>query len=189
MALRSTKLKVAFLAIIVTGLGLYYVVRAGWYPVAMVNGSLISARWLERHVESALQYYSVLLETYGVRDLSSDQRTALVNDVRRASLDKIIEDTLIYQELRKRTDNSLTERVAAALPKQIDPAASALYGLNESRFREMVLKPQAYRELWEAEFASERMNLKEWLAEQKKDASVFIIADGLSWSPTGIKAQ
>src|SRR3989344_9637276 len=91
-----------FFAFICLGLAGYFVNRNGLYPVAMVNYfNFVPAHTLELDYHSALTYFRNALATYGSDPaLLSDRDTQ--QEIRRAALEKIIVDALVYQEAKRR---------------------------------------------------------------------------------------
>ena len=174
------KFKIIFLFIIFFGLGFYYLVHNGFYPVAIVNSHWISARTFKREYQTALIYYQNAIKTYTGQDLAIQQRPDFVKELRRAALDKLIENTLIYSELEIRIGKELSEIVEKKIPS-FQESAISLYGLESAEFKDLVLAPQAQREILEGQLASEKKNFDEWLAKARQTAKVRLLATGVVW--------
>ena len=166
------KYKLSFLAIMFFGLTAYYFVHNGYYPVAIVNSRMILARDFEREFNSALIYYQNALATYSDQKIDLTRVADFVLELRRATLDNLIEDVLISNELKGRLGDSL-EKVLAELPS-FNESAAALYGLTPSEFKERVLVPQAHREFLESYLVKEKSNLQDWLGGSQGLAPLFI---------------
>ncbi|MBI2024584.1 MAG: SurA N-terminal domain-containing protein [Candidatus Harrisonbacteria bacterium] len=178
------KFVIGFLALIFVGLASYFVVRSGYYPVAIVNSQIIIARSLDREFIVAYQYYSrILAEQNGINVKSNNFK----KELRRASLQDIIEKTLIRQELNKQIGGQLSVLIQERLNNsgdlsKIEEAAKLLYGLELAEFEKLILVPRAEREILENQFSSEGKILEEWLAETAKNASVILLTPEFNWN-------
>src|SRR3989344_8949086 len=91
-----------FLAIVFVGLGFYYLVHFGFYPLAIVNGHLVSARAFNNEFLVAYQYYSrVLAEQMDVNGKE------FRGELRRATLAGLIQKSLISAELKEKIGSDL----------------------------------------------------------------------------------
>jgi hypothetical protein len=171
-----------FLAIIFVGLASYYVVHFGYYPIAIVNGSVIFSRSLTDEYFVAYRYYANLLGPQNEEVASLEFK----KELRRAVLNDLIEKSLIRQELKTRVGkdlNSLVENKTKISAKgdDMEEAANLLYGLSLVDFREMVLVPKAQREILEGRLFLENKTIENWLAEAAENASVFILTPEFYW--------
>src|SRR3989338_11359268 len=166
------KYKLAFLAIMFSGLTAYLFVHNGYYPVAIVDSRMILARDFEREFNSALIYYQNALATYSDQKIDLTRVADFVLELRRATLDNLIEDVLISNELKGRLGDSLEKVLVEKLPS-FNESAAALYGLTPSEFKERVLVPQAHREFLESYLVKEKSNLQDWLGGPKRVGPPF----------------
>lgn len=171
-----------FLAIIFVGLASYYVVHFGYYPIAIVNGNLVFARSLTDEYFVAYRYYANLLGPQNDRVASLEFK----KELRRATLNDLIEKSLIGQELKNRVGRDLDSLVdnkikIPAKSDDVEKAANLLYGLSLADFREMVLVPKAQREILEGRLFLEKKNIEEWLVGAAENASVFILTPEFYW--------
>lgn len=169
------KFKIGFLAILFLALASYYIVAAGFYPAALVNGGWISARDFEKYFSSAAFYFQNLLSVYSGPEAKLEQGS--LSQIRKSVLEKMIEDRLVLTELKKILGKETAELIGEKIPGA-DSRATALYGLNPAQFRSMVLEPQAAREIMENRLG---YNLNDWLASAKKSAKITVLAKGLKW--------
>lgn len=170
--------KILFLAIIFFGLLGYYLIHGGLYPVAIVNGSPIWARDLIIQRGAAIVYYQNALR------VSFPEGSKDLTEIRRAALDKLIENVLIYKELRNRVGAELGGLVDRKMPVFKDSVA-AIYGLTPAKFKELVLEPQARRELLEGRLFLDKESLGDWLWQARKKANVIILSSRLGWNGSG----
>ncbi len=182
-----------FLLILFVGLGAYYLVHYGYYPVALVNSQMITANRFE--VEYAVAY------NYYVRALSAskdtDPRTReFKKELRRAVLDNLVEQALVRQDLNQRIGRELDQIVQGKIlnsqkldPQTIEETARVVYGLDLSEFESLVLVPQARKEILQGRLFLEKKNYEEWLREAKKNAKVFIVTPEFYWEESTVKLR
>ncbi len=171
--------------IVFVSLGAYYFVRFGYYPVAIINFRLITASALNEEYAVVYRYYAgaVLLPGKNVEMESLEFK----KELRRATLQDLIEKSLISQELEKRVGRDLVGIVEKKInfstdnKQNLEEAARLLYGLNLADFKEMILAPRAEREILEGRLFLEKKNLDEWVAEATGDARVFILTPEFFW--------
>src|SRR3989338_9610853 len=101
------KYKIIFLVIILFGLGSYYLVRAGYYPLVLVNSTVILANEFRNNYNAAAVYYQNIFNTYSPENLKKINIPEFLDELRRATLDKMVENVLIYSELNREIRNDL----------------------------------------------------------------------------------
>ncbi len=175
------KYKIIFLAIVFLGLGSYYFVRSGLYPVAIVNSTFIWSKSYREHYNAALIYYQNLFANYSKEEMEKVNIPDFLQELRRATLDKLIENVLIYGELENKVGKDLSSLVERKLPAFEDPASS-VYGLSPAQFKEMVLVPQAQREILEGRLFLNKQTMDDWLLQARSSAKVFILSSSFTWN-------
>ena len=184
--MRSKSFFIVFLVMVFLGLGLFYFIRFGFYPVAFVNTAIVSARHLDQAVDSVRHYYSQAAETYSPAG-TIEATPGVVREIRRATLDKLIENVLIYQELKTRVGSDFEDIVENKIMSlklntpNFEKAIATLYGLDLERFKKVVLKPQAQEEILEGRLTLENTDFKKWLEDKRRGASIIILATDLYW--------
>lgn len=186
---------ILFAVFITTGVGSYVLVKNDYYPVAVVNWKLVTARQLERDFNAAYRYFERALATYG----SDSKRLASAEarkEIWRAALDKIIVDILIREELNRRISSSEYQLVANRKIDQflennqnVSEAAQTLYGLAIADFRSRLLLPQAYREILEGRMTLNGERFDEWLNKSRRQAKVIILTPDLQWQDDQVKLR
>ena len=175
---------------IVSGIG--YAIISQSYPIALVNWQSIAMKDFKTNYSSARLYYRRALEIYnkeqaGVLDLSETQK-----EFSRAVLDKLIEDILIEQELKKRFKNNELEKMVAEKierafkGKDIRKEAETFYGLSFEKFKENFLEPQAKSEIFASRLLLENKDFNEELKKIKKQAAVTILSPNFQWNGEGV---
>ena len=171
------------------------IIVAQSYPIAFVNWQLISFQTFKKDSATAIYYYQKTLETYNKNDLAVIHSSEVKQEIERAVLDKLIENILIHQELRKRLKNNELERMAEnkieeiIKGKDIEKKVKILYGLSLDEFKERILKPQARQEILASRLLLENKNFDEWLKDVKKQAKVDILLPGFEWNGEGVATK
>ena len=171
-----------------SGLGIFYSIQHGWYPVLIVNRSFISARSFEDAVNSVFHYYAQLKETYNLEEQNLDD-PASMREIRRATLDKFIENKIVFLELASTNNADVRVKIESEIASlklanpEFETAVSVLYGLDVEKFKTLILEPQARQEVLEEAYLknSKKISFSEWLIKQREAASVFILARGFYW--------
>ncbi len=176
-----------FFSLVVVALGITFVVRGGYYPVASVGGSFLFARDFQEQYRAVLQYYSHATEVYGVSSTSPR------SDVEGAVLEGLIESALVHKEIEKEmgktAETLVTERVQSVVEEdsKLAQAAEVVYGFNAQEFRRMVLIPQAEREILIGQLFLKGEDFSKWLAEAKQNNRILLFSPGFTWTGTQVK--
>ena len=187
------KFYLAFLLIFFVGLGAYFIFHSGYYTIAFVNGTVITARSLHEMYVSAFHYYGTLLKNNNgdLENIREDFKQGLQLQV----LNQLIERILVSRGVKNAVGKDLQELVDAklAIPKlqeaNFQEAVKTMYGLDAADFKETILIPQAYREILEGRLTLENKNLDGWLTEARKLAKVTILMGGFTWQGGELTAR
>jgi len=185
--IRGFMLKPVFISLVIIGIGTYNAINIGWYPIARVNSEIISAKRFNEAEEFAVQYYQTISNTRGVSESDIINSPAYRQEIRRATLDKLIENELIYAELKHRVGPRLDALIETKLStistsgEDFNEAVSLIYGLTLDRFQEAILIPQAHEEILKERFFTENISFEEWVISIRKDARVLIFEPEFVW--------
>ena len=174
---------IVFLIMVGTGLTIFHAIRVGAYPVAVVDQHMITAHHFEEASASVNRYYDQMLKTYRETDPSLQDKSISLPEVRRATLDKLIENVFIGAEydavVGENVEPLVTEKVTAAEKEnpQFSQAVETLYGLTIERFKEVILKSQAKEEM----LKEKKADFTDWLVAKRKNAKVYILVSDLQW--------
>lgn len=180
----TNKYFIILLSILFLGLGGYYLVHFGYYPVVFVNAKMILARSLHSDFVAAYQYYGNVLGAQGT-DVKSE---GFKRELHRQLLNRAIDNILIDGGLKTIVGNDLAQLVEKKLsaPNLSSPelaeSVQSLYGLTLPEFRDLVLVPQAEREILEGRLTLEKKEISTWLSEARGLARVLILLPNLSWN-------
>ena len=192
------KLYIVFFVIIGLGTAAIYFVSAGYYPIAIVSGDIITANTFMSNYETASAYYMNFLKTYG--SINSPQETSTQNvvgsltpqtltpsQIQKSVLAGLIENILIEKgarkEMGKELDRLVGEKVSQAVEiPEIEKAVRTIYGLSLDDFKRDILVPQAERDILTGSLFLKGQRIEDWLTAEKKSVSVVILSGKFYWN-------
>ncbi|MDP3052488.1 MAG: hypothetical protein Q8N22_00855 [bacterium] len=168
--------------IIISSIGLlilafFVLLKLNLYPVAFTSNWLITEKQLDKITAASLVYYQKTLSVYAAGTPIIGEE--LKKEIKRAALDKMIEDKIIEDTLTKKLGaeklkKSVNEKLAnLSLNGEIANASQILYNLSLNDFRDLVLTPEAKREILKEQGID--------LREIKKSCHPIILAPGFYW--------
>jgi len=183
---------ILFIFFIAAGLGSHFLVKNGNYPSAIVGFDIITVKEVDKDSSAAQKYLQNLALLSGSDPKELDKPEAR-KEIRRAVLDKLISDVLVYAELDKRfpeefqaiADNNINKILEDK--NNLATGVKALYGLDLQVFRERVLLPQAYKEILEGRMFLANEKFDDWLQNRRAQASVIILTPDLQWEGNSVK--
>lgn len=176
------------------GIGGLIAMQNDWYPIAMVNFDIITRHAFERNYFTATTYYENAFMVYG-KQQDQLEISQIKKELTRATLDKLVFDSLIASEVVKRIGSSESGTIAEQKinefmkAQDINTAVETLYGINFDEFKNRILIPQAYREILEDRMLLANENFDAWLSEKKQNSSIFIFFPGLEWQNNVVQVQ
>jgi hypothetical protein len=177
-----------FIMVAAIAVGAVFVVRAGYYPVALVDGDFLLARdlWSQYHVVRTYDEHA--------RALSGATSTVSRAALERAVLGVMIETALVHRAIRAEVgveaERLVAERADGFLgDAELLQAARAVYGTDAVAFRRMVLVPQAEREMLTGMLFLRGTRWEDWLEKAKREARVRIFAPGLRWEGGEVRGE
>ncbi len=177
---------IGLIALVLLGAGVFYVLHNALYPVATVNGVMISAGEFQRVALAGLNFYVKTEEAAAHRQLTTDEVSTLYAEIRRATLDKLLGERLIDGELGRRFGGEVlalaNQKIADAHVDRLRAAVPELYGTTFEEFQEMLLLPEAKQELLDEALKSESSDVAIWLPSARHNARAMIFLPKLQWS-------
>ena len=172
----------------------YAFISNGFFPAAYADGEFISARTQEAQVTAAVTYYDTIIKQAPPQGSAPKSVKEITPEIRRGVVEKLIENSIVRHQFAKKlgTAKQLIDAKVndPALDKdETKKNIKALYGLDIPAFKQMVLMPQARKELLAAKIAEEKLNFEDWLKARKKEARVIIFLKGLSWNGAEVVAK
>ncbi len=166
-----------FFIVLGSGFGTFYLVRQGWYPVAIINSEIIWGYNLDKEARVAEYYYQQSLTTSEKEGLKNNNN----KQVRVAVLKNIIERKLVSDALRQKLNNieltaSINNIISPYLENpNLEQAAVALYDLNLADFYKLIVIPQAEKELLLKQLQEEGVSYSDWLSQAEKSAKIILL--------------
>lgn len=184
---------IGLIGLVILGSGTFYILRNGLYPVAMVNGAFIKAANFERTASSAFNFYANAATTYKKDKLTADESDKLFQEVRRAALDRLIEEAVVAKraeaDFGSGVRDAVDKKIAGVDNAKLGEAVQQLYGLSDAEFKTMVLAPAALQEVITERLNAESKNYNAWLDAAKQSAGVHIFLPGFSWANGKVEAK
>src|SRR3989338_3779849 len=146
---------VTILVLIILVTGGVYLVGLRYYPVAVVDWRLITLKAFNDNYKIASHYYQKFLETYSPDDLPKLKEDKTKEEIKRAVLDNLIIDKIVYGELENYLSvedigKMVKEKVEAGTKEGgFEKEVKALYGISLADFKEKLLAPPARQEILE----------------------------------------
>lgn len=181
-----------FAVIVAAGLLVVFFISAGFYPIAVVNGTLISARSFSREYQAADLSYHKALDTYGKKAFGD--RELAQGELQALAMQSMVEDILVADGARREAGSDLGSLVDSKLSQlgsdaELEKAASNLYGLTKDEFWKLVLVPQARRDVLAGRLFLRGQKIDDWLADARKSAKIFIFSSQLHWNGQKVEAK
>lgn len=184
-------MKKRFIILLIAAIGLaaavFYFILSDSYPVALVDNRIIEARDFKKDYAVALRYYQSVFKVYKEDAEKLDSQEAK-QEIKRAALDKLVENKLIRKNLEKLIKNNEFKNMVAQKIEEtikdvdIQKGVQALYGLSLDDFKERILTPQAELEILEGRLYLDGKKTDEWLKQEKSKAKVIILIPGFVWN-------
>ncbi len=176
---------IGLIILVTIGALIFFTTNKGLYPVAIVDSKIIFAKDFRKVTESAFAFYSTAVAVYKKQELSEEDGDKLFNEIRRATLEKLIEQSIVGKELSNRLGGGvraiIDNRLQSVENDKLEEMAPRLYGLSAEEFKDMVLAPEAAAELLANDFKSKNEDYTAWLSNAKKAASVTVLVSGVKW--------
>ncbi len=176
--------------LIFAGLTVYFYLRNNPLPAVLINWDSISQKDIENYYDLSRNY--LVLASTSDSDLQTLEATSTQKEIKRAVIEKLIENKLIYAEARKRVGNDLEEiadqKIQNALKTtDINDAVNKMFGISIENYTEEELKPGAYKEILQGRMDMNEENFDNWLKSAKNSAHIFILIPGYSWDGKNVK--
>jgi hypothetical protein len=155
-----------------------------------VNWSFISQSEIDDYYNMSHNY--LVLASTSNSDLQTLAATSTQKDIKRAVIEKLIENKLIYAEAQKRVGNDLKEianqKIQNALKTiDINDAVNKMFGISIENYTEEELLPDAYKEILQGRMDASGEDFNNWLENAKNNAHVFILIPGYYWDGKSVK--
>lgn len=189
--MRTHHFYIGLVGLVIIGGGIFYIVHYRQFPTAVINGSMIFADEFERVAFSALQFYVKSTEATKRRALTQEEVDALYSEIRRATLDKLMSERLVDNELARRFGGNVEEmageKLVVADTERLRDVIAPLYGMTFEEFRMLLLLPEAKREVLNDALRDESRSAESWLNDARRNARVIMLLPNLVWKNGGVE--
>lgn len=156
-----------------------------WYPVAVVDGTFITARRFRTNLDSALLLRENLAKSAAEWNASTTKEFSR-RELEAEVLDQLVAAALVHKGAREEIGSDLTALIHLKIDRYLDDAevregAAVLYGLGPEKFESEILVPQAERDALASRLFSEGKEIDAWLDEARKDARVKLFTSAYLW--------
>lgn len=175
-----------FLGLLALGVLILLLISWGYYPIAIVNGQVITAQQFNQGYQVATNYSDAFSKVYGIDATSSIALDESPSATQLDVLNELIQNSLVHQSLVKDLggdyDTLVSERVAQYDDNTTLQAASeAIFGLSYNDFKQSFLVPETEREVMSGRLFLQGQNIDDWLTQQEKSAHVVIFSSEFHW--------
>lgn len=162
---------------------------SGFYPVALVDGAPIFFKTWQKAEKAAIRFIAVQGSARGVGpvDFYAAENADLLLGAKRDTLTFLIEDKILQQEGETAVEDfeaASAKKVAEVFQESvsIQQGAELLYGLSSDDFNELVLLPQARRDVLSEAFAAQGRDFEQWFREVRKKKNVRLLFVPFVWN-------
>ena len=163
----------------------------GYYPIASVNGRMITAREFSSTFRAGMNYSQ---EFFSMASSSVSSTQASPMELQAVVLDQIVENVLVSQEVDKELGGDAkqltNEKVARYDSSQkLHEAAARIFQMPYQDFAQLLLVPQAKRELLMGRLFLRNEKYEDWVARSRTEASVTLYSSEFKWQNGKIVAM
>lgn len=174
-----------FSVLVLSGMLAFVVVSLGYYPVALVGGTFITAKQFTKNYEAATVYYGNLLKGYTPG--APENKLLRPIEIQASVLDQLIENALVARGAEEEAGSDLAALVESKLGRvrideKLGDSARQLYGLAPDDFRNEILVPQAKTEILSGRLFLKGEKIGAWIARARSERRVIIFSPKLSWA-------
>ena len=170
------------------------VIMTGFYPVVLVDNSPIFFSAWQKAEEAQKRFTNVQASSSSLDpiDFASPENKDILRAFKIASLNLLIENKIIEQEGGKIIPdfNDLSKkRLESVMAGEGDlsGAVKTVYGLSVSEFKNLILLPQARRDVLRIFLANEGKNFDDWILARKKEKIIKTRFIPYRWDEIGLK--
>lgn len=187
--------KVVYLIFGILFIGTAIPLALGVYPVALVDGEPIFYSTWKKLEEASKNFTSVEEQSkIGGRPInfSSPENARLLLEIRRSTLTFLIEDLILRQvggSLVEGFEVLSREKVAESVQdeRNTEKAVRVLYGLDLDDFKNLVLLPQARRDIAKEALSERNQSVEDWLSEVKKQKKIRLLSTSFRWNGESVE--
>ena len=169
----------------------YFFYKNEIFPAAIVNWNIVTQKNLNNYYALSIAHLNKTFFLYG-SDTKTLENKDTQKQIKAALLNKLIEDSLIYKEVKNRVGEELetiaNQKIENVLKdSNLEEAVNTLFESTLKDYVEKELKPQAYKEILEGRMLLNNENFEEWLKLEKQKANVLILLPGYFWDGESVR--
>jgi hypothetical protein len=183
-----------FLAIVVIATAVL-VVQNKSYPVASVNGRMVTAEHYSVALDSGRAFYGKDPELAEKLSTEPGFQAEFESELKRATLDAIIKYEISRDELvtmlgQAAAQEEVAKKVAEveeSKTENTDTAVAELFGIDWPSYKLIVVEPEAYKTVLREEVEGRSLNFDLWFNDKLESAEIEIFLSGFEWSGTEVE--
>ena len=185
----SKNLKIIIIALFVIFI-VIVLISAGYYPVAIVNGSIITDHSFRINYAAAYDYYQKAEKVYNLSPTS----TFNVADFQASIFSSLVDNVLIQNELKKELGSNfdlvLNNKLKDLNENQnFENEVTQIYGVDYPTFRQEVFVPEAEKDIMTGRLFLKNQNLNDWLKSARSSAHVIVLSPNFYWDGQEMKTK
>ncbi|MEK7507837.1 MAG: hypothetical protein AAB602_02010 [Patescibacteria group bacterium] len=164
----------------------------GLYPIAVVNGRIITEKQFRSASAASSFYYENLLKAYnqGNEDPKRINQIELQSEI----LTSLIENELIAQKLSadlgRELQYLLNEKLVAVTDSpDLKKNAATMYGMTWDDFKRQILISQAMKDILRDQLFLKKEKADDWISSAEKSANVILFSLKFKWGGSKVVAR
>ncbi len=191
--MRNKKFLIVYFFVIAISVSGYLYYRSDLFPAVFVNWNIVTQKTINEYYNLSMNYLSKTVPLYNSDPKALESQTTR-KEIKAAIIEKMIEDILIYKEVKSRVGNELdtiaNQKIDNALKeKNIEDAVNTLFETTMMDYTQKELKPQAYKEILQGRMTLTNEDFDKWLENSKAKANILIFIPGYSWDGKNVKIK
>lgn len=163
-------------------------ISAGYYPIAIADGSLITAHRFRINYEAAYNYYQKAAKFY---NSTSTFNTA---DFQASIFNQLVDNILIENELKKELGGNFNLVLNNKLKdinenQSLESNVAKIYGVDYSIFKQEVFVPEAEKDILTGRLFLNGQKLDDWLKSARSSARIIVLSPNFYWDGQEMKSK
>lgn len=184
-----------FLVAILVIIAAVLIIQNKSYPVASVNGQLVTAEYYSTALSAGKGFYGKDPEIAQKLSTETGFQQEFETELKRATLDAIIKYEISKEELMRllgeetalETVTAKVDEVEAEKTANTETAVAELFAVDWQTYKEIVVEPEAYKVALREEIESRNLDFEIWFNDKLESAEVEIFLSGFEWSGTEVE--
>jgi len=175
-----------FSGLVIIGLLIFALISQGFYPIATVEGKIITAHSFWQKYQADYAYYQNFTQSLDLNSTENKTTPPSAGDFKKSALTQLIENIIISNGAEEELGDDLpilVENKISKIPtdEKFKQAISGVYGANLSDFVDDFMVPLAKQEILEGRLFLRGEDFDAWFIKAKSEAKVKIFSDEFYW--------